>query len=87
MLINLLFIITLAQEPPRKVALTINGRVEIVLLADAQAEFAQLDSLKTRTVEQSKRHAALNLTLGTVFDLQRVRKDWEATGNKWEGPI
>lgn len=86
MLTELILMTALAQEP-RKVALTIDGRTEIVLLSDAQTEFARLDALASRTEEQAKRHAALNLTLGTVFDLQRVRTDWEATGNKWEGPV
>lgn len=86
MLAGLLLMAALAQEP-QTVALIIDGRTEIVLLADAEAEFKRLDSLVARTETQAKRHAALVLALGTVFDLQRVRQRWEATGNKWEGPI
>lgn len=86
MLGELLLVMALAQEP-RTVPLVFADRTEIVLLSDAQAEFKVLDAMTTRTEEQAKRHAALNLALGTVFDLQRVRRDWEATGNKWEGPI
>lgn len=87
MLPALVLMTALTQEPPRKVALVFADRTEIVTLVDAQKEFAQLDALLTRTEEQTKRHAALHLALNTLFDLQRVRRDWEATGNKWEGPI
>lgn len=87
MLPALALMVTLFQEPPRTVALVFAERTEIVTLVDAQAEFAQLDALITRTDEQAKRHAALHLALNTLSDLQRVRRDWEATGNKWEGPI
>lgn len=87
MLPELALMVALAQEPPRKVALVFADRTEIVTLVDAQREFTQLDSLTTRTDEQVKRHAALHLALNTLFDLQRVRRDWEESGNKWEGPI
>lgn len=86
MLGELLLIVTLAQEP-RTVPLVFTDRTEIVALVDAQREFEALDALLFRTEEQDKRHAALTLALGTAFDLQRVRRDWEATGAKWEGPI
>lgn len=82
-----LITLAMAQEPPVTVALVFADRTEIVSVVDAKREFAQLDALTTRTEKQAKRHAALVLALGTVFDLQRVRADWKATGNKWEGPI
>lgn len=65
------------QLPPdHKVALVFADRTEIVRLVDAQTEFKRLDALTTRTEEQAKRHAALHLALNTLFDLQRVRRDW-----------
>lgn len=82
---ELALIIVLAQQP-RTVALVFIDHKEIVSLIDAQREFRKLDSI-ARNEEQEKRHAALVVALGTVFDLQRVRRDWEATGLKWEGPI
>lgn len=82
-----LITLAMAQEPPVTVALVFADHTEIVTVIEAQREYRQLDALKTHTEEQAKRFAALNLALGTVFDLKRVRKDWEATGNKWEGPI
>lgn len=76
------------QLPPdHKVALVFADRTEIVRLVDAQAEFKRLDTLTTRTDEQAKRHAALHLALNTLFDLQRVRRDWEESGNEWKGPV
>lgn len=87
MLPELALMVVLAQEPPRKVALVFADRTEIVALVDAQAEFKQLDALPARTDEQAKRHAALHLALNTLFDLQRVRRDWEESGNEWKGPI
>lgn len=71
---ELVLLLTLQLPPDHKVALTFADRTEIARLVDAEREFAELDKLATRTDEQAKRHAALNLALGTLPDDRRIAR-------------
>lgn len=74
-----------------QIALVINGEDVLMPVEEAKERYALLESKRLAgasfTDEDNSYHAALTLSLGTMFDLEQVRKDWEATGNKWEGPI
>lgn len=77
------------MSEPETIALMLGGpEPELMPVEEAKALYAQLESKRESGAELNEDelsyHAALTLSLGTVFDLERVKRDWIAAGGTWK---